>query len=214
MRLPRISPPPLPPPAEACARGITWHRSAAGVALRPSDMARIASLDAWGHRDRRRAFADFVSRFFAPQAGVPEDPRDRLTHCADPVLGEAGQEPLMPSRSPREAEFFCERTLCRHDRRLCCPLPEERSGSTPAQVARAGAARRSSSERTAARVMSAGRWRRRRAARPAGLFLQPERLNGTTAKPASESSARRSAPRSSRRASPVERVRRDRTAQR
>lgn len=53
-------------------------------ALRP-DLARIATLPVRGvivtARSRQPAF-DFVSRFFAPAVGVPEDPVTGSAHCA------------------------------------------------------------------------------------------------------------------------------------
>jgi PhzF family phenazine biosynthesis protein len=52
--------------------------------LKP-DMARLRTLDARGVIVTSRAISerfDFVSRFFAPRVGVPEDPVTGSTHCA------------------------------------------------------------------------------------------------------------------------------------
>ena len=79
--------------------------------LRP-DMARLMDLDALGviataaGRD-----ADFVSRFFAPMAGIPEDPVTGSAHC---TLIPYWSKRLARSRlralqvSPRGGELFCE----------------------------------------------------------------------------------------------------------
>ena len=51
------------------------------VALEP-DMARLAALDAFAVIVTARGeSADFVSRFFAPAAGIPEDPVTGSAHC-------------------------------------------------------------------------------------------------------------------------------------
>jgi predicted PhzF superfamily epimerase YddE/YHI9 len=52
-------------------------------ALRP-DLARIAAVDARGvivTAASATSDHDFVSRYFAPNAGVPEDPVTGSTHC-------------------------------------------------------------------------------------------------------------------------------------
>jgi predicted PhzF superfamily epimerase YddE/YHI9 len=54
---------------------------------------------------------DFVSRYFAPQAGIPEDPATGPTHCAlIPYWSKRlGQRKLFARQiSPRGGELFCE----------------------------------------------------------------------------------------------------------
>jgi PhzF family phenazine biosynthesis protein len=80
-------------------------------ALRP-DMARIAALD------RHAVIAsspgrscDFVSRFFAPAWGVPEDPVTGSSHCTlvPYWAGRLGTDRLRALQvSPRGGELFCE----------------------------------------------------------------------------------------------------------
>ena len=80
-------------------------------ALRP-DMARVAALD-------RHAVivsapgksCDFVSRFFAPAWGVPEDPVTGSSHCTlvPYWAGRLGKDRLRALQvSPRGGELFCE----------------------------------------------------------------------------------------------------------
>ena len=80
-------------------------------ALRP-DMARLAQIDRQGviatapGRD-----ADFVSRYFAPRAGVPEDPVTGSAHCTlvpywSERLGRSSLRALQVSA--RGGELFCE----------------------------------------------------------------------------------------------------------
>ena len=79
--------------------------------LRP-DFARIAALDAFAlivtapGRD-----ADFVSRFFAPKAGIPEDPATGSSHCTlTPYWAQRLRKSALTARqlSPRGAEMRCE----------------------------------------------------------------------------------------------------------
>ncbi len=60
---------------------LVYEDEAAVRALCP-DMARLAALDAFGViATARGADCDFVSRFFAPRQGVPEDPVTGSAHC-------------------------------------------------------------------------------------------------------------------------------------
>ena len=119
--------PPAPceaPPALARALGATplevgkardylvlLESEAAVRALTP-DLAAVATLDATGviataAGDR----VDFVSRFFAPRAGVPEDPATGSSHCTlipywAKRLGKTRLEARQISR--RGGEFRCE----------------------------------------------------------------------------------------------------------
>lgn len=87
----------VPPPGVAEALGTTPVRVAAGPAFVLAELAsedavrslapdftRVAALGDFGlvvtARSERRD-ADFVSRFFAPQAGIPEDPATGSAHC-------------------------------------------------------------------------------------------------------------------------------------
>jgi PhzF family phenazine biosynthesis protein len=81
------------------------------AALRP-DFARVAKLETQGvvatapGRD-----SDFVSRYFAPRAGIPEDPVTGSTHCTlIPFWSKRlGKEELFARQiSPRGGELFCE----------------------------------------------------------------------------------------------------------
>jgi len=80
-------------------------------ALRP-DMARVAALDRIGAmatapgRD-----CDFVSRFFAPQVGIPEDPVTGSAHCTlVPYWSDRQKKRSLFARqvSPRGGELWCE----------------------------------------------------------------------------------------------------------
>jgi predicted PhzF superfamily epimerase YddE/YHI9 len=54
---------------------------------------------------------DFVSRFFAPKAGVPEDPATGSSHCSLIPFwsGRLGKKSLRALQiSPRVGEFLCE----------------------------------------------------------------------------------------------------------
>jgi len=56
--------------------------TAAAVRALTPDMARVAALDAFAViASAPGSDADFVSRFFAPKAGVPEDPVTGSAHC-------------------------------------------------------------------------------------------------------------------------------------
>jgi PhzF family phenazine biosynthesis protein len=80
-------------------------------ALSP-DFARVAALDTFAvcatapGRD-----VDFVSRFFAPRAGVPEDPATGSSHCTlTPYWAARQGRTRLSARqlSPRGGEFECE----------------------------------------------------------------------------------------------------------
>jgi PhzF family phenazine biosynthesis protein len=81
------------------------------LALRP-DMALLAALDALGVIVTAPGRgADFVSRFFAPRAGVPEDPVTGSAHCTlvpywSERLGKKRLHAFQVSR--RGGELFCE----------------------------------------------------------------------------------------------------------
>jgi PhzF family phenazine biosynthesis protein len=81
------------------------------AAIKP-DFGLVAQLDAQGvivtapGKD-----CDFVSRYFAPQAGIPEDPATGSTHCAlipywSKRLGK--RELFARQISPRGGELFCQ----------------------------------------------------------------------------------------------------------
>ncbi|MEO5957546.1 MAG: PhzF family phenazine biosynthesis protein, partial [Opitutaceae bacterium] len=80
--------------------------------LKP-DLARVAAL---GHRGlivtaRGGSDCDFVSRFFAPQTGIPEDPATGSAHCAlmPYWAAELGRAQLHARQlSARSAELWCE----------------------------------------------------------------------------------------------------------
>jgi PhzF family phenazine biosynthesis protein len=80
-------------------------------ALRP-DISRIAALDAFAvmvsaHGNE----VDFVSRFFAPNAGIPEDPVTGSAHCTlAPYWAEKLGKRAMSARqvSPRGGELWVE----------------------------------------------------------------------------------------------------------
>ncbi len=80
------------------------------VALRP-DMARLAKLDSLGTiATAPGRSSDFVSRFFAPQAGIPEDPVTGSAHSTlTPYWAERlGKTELHALQlSPRGGELFC-----------------------------------------------------------------------------------------------------------
>jgi predicted PhzF superfamily epimerase YddE/YHI9 len=87
-------------------------RDAAAVrALRP-DFARIAALGARGLIATAAGDdCDFLSRFFAPQSGVPEDPVTGSSHCALAPFWAArlGRANLHARQvSPRGGELWCE----------------------------------------------------------------------------------------------------------
>jgi PhzF family phenazine biosynthesis protein len=80
-------------------------------ALRP-DVQAIAALDAFAVIVSAPGQAcDFVSRFFAPRAGIPEDPATGSSHCTlvpywSARLGKPRLHALQLSR--RRGELFCE----------------------------------------------------------------------------------------------------------
>jgi PhzF family phenazine biosynthesis protein len=80
-------------------------------ALRP-DFARLAALDAFAVIASAPGIdADFVSRFFAPKAGIPEDPVTGSAHCTLIPYWAArlGKQHLMAKQvSARGGELRCE----------------------------------------------------------------------------------------------------------
>lgn len=81
------------------------------LALRP-DMARLAKLDCLGIiATAPGGDCDFVSRFFAPGAGIPEDPVTGSAHCTlTPFWAERLGKTKLHARqvSARGGELFCE----------------------------------------------------------------------------------------------------------
>jgi predicted PhzF superfamily epimerase YddE/YHI9 len=79
--------------------------------LRP-DFARVASLDAFAVIVSAPGdTVDFVSRFFAPGAGIPEDPATGSSHCTlAPYWGaRLGKNRLTAKQvSPRGGDLLCE----------------------------------------------------------------------------------------------------------
>ena len=79
--------------------------------LRP-DMARLAELDAFGVIVTAPGSGhDFVSRFFAPKAGVPEDPVTGSAHCTlVPYWSDRLHKPRLRAHqvSKRGGELWCE----------------------------------------------------------------------------------------------------------
>src|SRR6185436_8703769 len=75
------------------------------------DMALLAQLDCLGIiATARGQDADFVSRFFAPRAGVPEDPVTGSAHCSlvPYWAGRLGKTKLSARQiSPRVGELEC-----------------------------------------------------------------------------------------------------------
>lgn len=75
------------------------------------DMNLLLTLDADVLITARGSQADFVSRYFAPLAGIPEDPATGSTHCnLIPYWAEAlGKQELYAQQlSKRGGEIFCE----------------------------------------------------------------------------------------------------------
>jgi predicted PhzF superfamily epimerase YddE/YHI9 len=62
---------------------MTVYDSAAEVAALSPDFAALAKIDCWGviATAPGQDGVDFVSRFFAPSHGVPEDPVTGSSHC-------------------------------------------------------------------------------------------------------------------------------------
>ncbi|MGI8430946.1 MAG: PhzF family phenazine biosynthesis protein [Chthoniobacterales bacterium] len=81
------------------------------AALRP-DLARVAQLDLQGAVVTAPGDdCDFVSRYFAPQVGIPEDPVTGSTHCTLIPYWSArlGKKDLFARQiSPRGGEIYCE----------------------------------------------------------------------------------------------------------
>lgn len=81
------------------------------AALRP-DLERVAQLDRQGVVVTAPGDdCDFVSRYFAPQVGIPEDPVTGSTHCTliPYWSGRLGQRNLFARQiSSRGGELFCE----------------------------------------------------------------------------------------------------------
>ena len=75
-------------------------------------MAKVAVLDCRGLIVTARGdTCDFVSRFFAPQMGIPEDPVTGSAHCSlVPYWAERLGKTKLHARqiSPRGGEIFCE----------------------------------------------------------------------------------------------------------
>ena len=66
----------------AARDGFAVYADAAAVQALTPDMARLAKLGRWGViATAPGEDCDFVSRFFAPAAGIPEDPVIGSTHC-------------------------------------------------------------------------------------------------------------------------------------
>lgn len=81
------------------------------AALTP-DFAALASLDCLGIiATAPGREVDFVSRFFAPRAGIPEDPVTGSSHCTliPYWAGRSGKNQLLARQlSPRGGELHCE----------------------------------------------------------------------------------------------------------
>lgn len=86
--------------------------SEAAIRAFQPDLARIASLDAFALIvSAPGTDVDFVSRFFAPQAGVPEDPATGSSHCTliPYWASRLGKSKLAAKQlSSRGGELFCE----------------------------------------------------------------------------------------------------------
>lgn len=89
-----------------------FERQSDIVALRP-DFAAVARLDWFAViASAPGDDCDFVSRFFAPGAGIPEDPVTGSAHCTlVPFWAERLDKSRLHARqlSPRGGELFCER---------------------------------------------------------------------------------------------------------
>jgi PhzF family phenazine biosynthesis protein len=88
------------------------YPSEAGVRSLTPDMAKLATLDRFGVIvTAPGANCDFVSRFFAPAKGVPEDPVTGSSHCTlIPYWAKRLGKDLMHARqiSARGGELWCE----------------------------------------------------------------------------------------------------------
>jgi PhzF family phenazine biosynthesis protein len=127
MELPRWMPEPVPAqpalaqvlgraPVETLAYGSKYlcvYDSASDVAALAPDFALMRTLDRYGvcvTAPGAERECDFVSRFFAPGAGVDEDPVTGSTHCLlVPYWGKAlGRTSLFAKQiSPRGGELWC-----------------------------------------------------------------------------------------------------------
>jgi PhzF family phenazine biosynthesis protein len=99
---------------QAVHRGSMWlaaFGSEAEVAGLAPDMARTAGLGAVGViATAPGRYVDVVSRFFAPQSGIPEDPVTGAAHCLlVPYWAERLQRSALTARqlSPRGGELAC-----------------------------------------------------------------------------------------------------------
>lgn len=88
-----------------------FENGAQVAALRPN-FERVAQLEVQGVVATAPGDdCDFVSRYFAPQAGIPEDPVTGSTHCTlIPYWSQQlGKKTLLARQiSPRGGELFCE----------------------------------------------------------------------------------------------------------
>ena len=126
MDLPAAPPAPAEPPPglvealgvvpEAVLKSTCWmavYASPEQVAALSPDMARLAAIaDGWVAATAPGGDGtDFVSRFFAPSAGIPEDPATGSAHCvlAPYWAGRLGRNPLRARQiSARGGDFGCE----------------------------------------------------------------------------------------------------------
>lgn len=96
----------------AAVKYLLLYRDAAEVLALQPDMAELSTID----RDGVIATApgldcDFVSRYFAPHAGIPEDPVTGSAHCTlVPYWAKRLGKTTLHARqlSPRRGELFCE----------------------------------------------------------------------------------------------------------
>lgn len=101
-------------PAEILAArdGFAVFETQAQVAALAPDMARVAELDVLGTICTAPGDdCDFVSRFFAPAAGIPEDPVTGSAHCTSIPYwaGRLGKEKMFARQiSKRGGEIQCE----------------------------------------------------------------------------------------------------------
>jgi len=120
-RPPRSVPVPRGLEAALGARALETWQSRDLVALLDSertvrelepDMGAVAALEAFGVVVTAKGeSADFVSRFFVPKEGIPEDPVTGSTHCnLVPLWAERLGKTRMRALqvSPRGGELFCE----------------------------------------------------------------------------------------------------------
>jgi PhzF family phenazine biosynthesis protein len=96
----------------AAADGLAVFATEAEVRELVPDMAEVAVLDCRGLIATAPGDAcDFVSRFFAPQMGIPEDPVTGSAHCSlVPYWAERLGTAKLHARqiSPRGGEIFCK----------------------------------------------------------------------------------------------------------